>query len=370
MPLAHARVTGVCSNCHTMHYSQDGGQLSSWGSNGPYRQLLVNSCAGCHTNTQNGDTIVTIGPAGGQSRIPIVYNSAVEPSQPLAGGNFYWLVKNGDDTLGHNVLEISGMNQDSYLTTAPGGPVSGGQCTVCHDKVKYCRSCHTPQHHKNDHPGGNYLNVVGYGSTVGAYYRFLGPAKLNSKIVEDDNGSPINIDFHDNPGVKGIEDPNWEQNPDSTHHNEYMGETSDTTTFVGGYQSISDFCGGCHARFHRWDWNVESPGSSPWFLHPTDAELPSDTNKEYYLYNTQDGINTGPYNPQAPVCRPDIDSFDGVGPSDTVRPGTDQVHCLSCHRPHGTPYSDILRWNYSQQIAGGGGADGTGCFVCHTKKDE
>ena len=28
---AQAAVTGLCSSCHTMHYSQDGGALSEWG---------------------------------------------------------------------------------------------------------------------------------------------------------------------------------------------------------------------------------------------------------------------------------------------------------------------------------------------------
>ena len=41
--VAMAKVSGVCSDCHTMHYSQ-GGSLSG---GGPYESLLINNCIGC-----------------------------------------------------------------------------------------------------------------------------------------------------------------------------------------------------------------------------------------------------------------------------------------------------------------------------------
>jgi predicted CXXCH cytochrome family protein len=43
-----------------------------------------------------------------------------------------------------------------------------------------------------------------------------------------------------------------------------------------------------------------------------------------------------------------------------------QVSCLSCHRAHGTPYSDILRWDYDTQTAGGGAT--YGCLGCHNNQ--
>ncbi|WP_156469437.1 hypothetical protein [Candidatus Desulfofervidus auxilii] len=58
-----AKVTGVCSNCHTMHNSQDGQPVVKFGgwdpSNGqqtgsisdePQEYLLISNCIGCHTN--------------------------------------------------------------------------------------------------------------------------------------------------------------------------------------------------------------------------------------------------------------------------------------------------------------------------------
>ncbi|RLA81698.1 MAG: hypothetical protein DRG33_00080, partial [Deltaproteobacteria bacterium] len=58
------------------------------------------------------------------------------------------------------------------------------------------------------------------------------------------------------------------------------------------------------------------------------------------------------------------DSYDGSGPSDKVNLGTDQVQCLSCHRAHGSPYPDMLRWDYRNWPGGGM----NGCAVCHTSK--
>ncbi|TSA13704.1 MAG: hypothetical protein D4R73_00455 [Deltaproteobacteria bacterium] len=56
-------------------------------------------------------------------------------------------------------------------------------------------------------------------------------------------------------------------------------------------------------------------------------------------------------------------------PAGTVAAGIDIVTCLSCHRAHASAYPDILRWDYSTMIANGGSLS-TGCFVCHTTKDD
>ncbi|MFC1513206.1 cytochrome c3 family protein [Thermodesulfobacteriota bacterium] len=47
------------------------------------------------------------------------------------------------------------------------------------------------------------------------------------------------------------------------------------------------------------------------------------------------------------------------------------VMCLSCHRAHGSEYPDMLRWDYNTMIVNDEqGATGTGCFVCHSSKDD
>ncbi len=78
------------------------------------------------------------------------------------------------------------------------------------------------------------------------------------------------------------------------------------------------------------------------------------------------------YDPRTPLAR----SATALGllgdtPSGYVDIGTDMVMCLSCHRSHGSGYDDMLRWDYSGMIAGGGTGTltGKGCFYCHTDKD-
>ena len=107
-----------------------------------------------------------------------------------------------------------------------------------------------------------------------------------------------------------------------------------------------------------------------WLRHPAGVHLSS--TGETSKYNT-DG--TGPpgvpgmFNPDVPVARQFIDTVTGPSSTVTTGDGGDMVACISCHRAHGNPYADMLRWDYSGQLAGGGGNDGTGCFVCYTTKD-
>ena len=105
-------------------------------------------------------------------------------------------------------------------------------------------------------------------------------------------------------------------------------------------------------------------------LHPTGYAL-SDTaaGKEYHNYNGGAG-----YSPLAPLARDQARLATMTGSSATVYVAAgqaegDQVMCLSCHRAHGTPYRDMLRWDYSACDAGSANAS-CGCFVCHTSKDE
>ncbi len=348
-PGAWARVHGVCSNCHTMHNSQNGQAIKD---SGPNQYLLdpistfSDPCVACHSNS-GPETIV--------DGVPIVLNLQ-EPTYPsdgsstgtLAGGNFYWLLNKGD-AYGHNVLAIDGVSQDANLSEAPGMPLaaSGDNCADCHKRVAKCESCHKPAHHAPDTGP-----VVG---KEGGWYRFL------------------NSSYHpsDSTGVIGIEDSDWEQTVSATDHNEYMGCNN---IYGSDDNSMSNYCAGCHQRFHGVQ-NVDTNGQvvadnhSPWFLHPAHVALPNDPNKEYYYYNNPGGSGPGNYNPLAPVARDPSALTSITGPSSIVTPGSDQVMCLSCHRPHGSPYPDMLRWDYLNScVASQGDKSQCGCFVCHTTK--
>mgnify|MGYP001213528359 CR=1 FL=1 len=153
-----ASVSGPCSDCHTMHNSQNGSAVAEvWdsaahdlASAGPQQTLLKNDCVGCHASTEAA-TITSNG-------TPIVYNTQ-KPANPLAGGNFYWVEHDGGDAYGHNVLGIS--DPDATLTDGAPGPVAiGGTCDYCHGSLATdgsgsgvengCQGCHVPKHHEDD----------------------------------------------------------------------------------------------------------------------------------------------------------------------------------------------------------------------------
>jgi hypothetical protein len=344
---ALARVTGPCADCHTMHNSQDNTAMAFDSSGAPdasaNARLLRSDCLGCHSAADGGTWKHAI------TNAPIVYNAA-RPTygadagdgqkQGLAGGNFYWV--DVADANGHNIFST-----DETLADAPGR--SSGCVGECHSTFvgPSCRGCHLDKmdyisgggsfsfHHADDH-----THVITSASQ--GWYRFL-------------------MDKMNWGGVTGIEDPEWEHSATSTVHNVYFGLVQDKTT-TGGMQlqgqfpmqgnSISGFCTGCHGTFHVQATTPE--GGNPWIRHPSDAVLPA--GGEYAAYTT--------YDPLVPVAKPESGTVTG-----TVTPGTDMVMCLSCHRAHGSPYPDMLRFPYDGMVAGGGGADGTGCFKCHTAKD-
>ena len=337
-------ITGVCSNCHTMHNSQAGADLSG----SPIARLLVgDGCLGCHKAGVGSNPAQNDG-----TGTPLVDHTAAPTfgTNTLAGGSFYWAQT--DDTKGHNVT-----TQDANITAVEGAPGNANACaSSCHTSIATatvavagCTGCHLdPSHH-----GNNSGNV-----TATPWYRWL--AKCN----EDINGVADS-----NHGVKGIEDDDWNFES-STDHNEYLGVAGDhdATQDLENNYNMSAFCSGCHGDFH--DQNTVANGSGDWIRHPADRLIP--TSGEYNTaFGSAGGGANGTWDPTVPVARPAAFNWAGATSSNIVNPGTDMVMCLSCHVAHGSPYADLLRWNYPTDfVSGGGGAgDGTGCFLCHTAKD-
>jgi predicted CXXCH cytochrome family protein len=352
-----AKVKGKCVNCHTMHNSQDG--IVDPNGQSPTPSLLNNDCIGCHSSDESSTYYDLDIADPNDSLVPEVnYTGPDAPVNYLAGGNFWW-VKEGnsdaDDSKGHNVFP---GEKDDNLSKAPGGISCSSNS--CHDNFdreytgadpglygrQGCTGCHMVDdiaqpggyHHADD---GNEYDVI----NNFPWYRFLKSHIRLSGIW----------------GVMGIEDPKWQamDEADSESHNEYLGKdggyTSESWSLANNL-TVTAFCCGCHGKFHMQQKDVSSEA---WIRHPSDSPLPN--SGEYNAYTT--------FDPDVPVARPDLSSYSGPNNSNRskVTPDEDLVMCLSCHRPHGSPYPDILRWDYDDMRVGS--ANTNGCFVCHTQKN-
>ncbi len=356
-----AKITGPCSNCHTMHNSQNGNPMTFNNSTTPNNSLTRGNCITCHTGT-NPNT----------AHIPMVFSTsapsytfgAASGRTTLAGGNFYWVTL--DDTKGHNVKGIAGV--DSNLGTVPPGynsnyALSAGRPATWNPTYQLsCAGtygCH-----------GDPSKLDDFASIAGAHHKDIDCNGTNC------DGSTVYASYRFLLGVKGAEDMpsttgssfGWELNPDTTHHNGYYA-VDDPTDANGDYNkgSINWFCAECHGNFHG---SNTGTGASPWLRHPTDYDMNNVATKEYgnypniSLFNGKEGVTAvHDYFADVPVG-----NTQGFILSQVFQaPGDAIVLCLSCHRAHGSPYPDLLRWDYSTCTAANQNAN-CGCFACHTSK--
>lgn len=105
-----------------------------------------------------------------------------------------------------------------------------------------------------------------------------------------------------------------------------------------GGDTLNLFCAECHPNFH----NTTNTGSASAFTrHPTNMDVITS-----YAGATFDAVVP-------------------VGAAGTA----DNLLCISCHRPHGSGVTDLLRFAYdtANNVAGDGPAD-AGCEQCHGAK--
>jgi hypothetical protein len=348
-----AKVTGNCSNCHTMHNSQSGGAVakdaSGTSQNTPVEFLLnrggggKTSCWGCHAKgTPNN--------VDNYGAPQILHTAGID----LAGGNFAYLtggksITSGNQYVnGHNVLDVG--VQENTLLSPPGDEQSTG-IVPTNFTCAGSKGCH----------GDRSIDGVG-ASLKGAHHyndidlQFGGPInEANQAKASGTTGQKVGSSYRFLMGVKGGEAADW-RNTDASNHNEYKGATPGVESgnaYTPGGGTISGFCAECHGNFHGGAADIG--GSSPWLRHPTDISLPA--TGEYANYTS--------YSVVAPVARTAIPN----SPSNTVTPtgSTDDiVMCLSCHTSHASANGKLMRWNtksttLSEAISG--------CGVCHTSKN-
>ena len=343
--IAHAKVKGQCSNCHTMHNSENGSVLIT---SGPNQALLRQDCVGCHT----GDNEASDGASSANGTPFVHYTEGVDhygetgtevTSSTLAGGTFHFI-----ETLpatGHNVAGIDktggagiippGYNPDlPYSAGAiPGDGTWDTQQITCAG-IYGCHGTHDTENQFIAVRGGHHQGVNG------------------GKI------EPVNNDaasgYRMLVGIAGYEDSDWEYRPDSSNHNQYRGSTTPGQT--ADQSTISYLCAQCHGQFHSPIENISNlvDGGSPWLRHPTEYSMVN--SGEYANY----GGNDNSYQVATPLASSSTHNVDVVS---TIGFTNDSiVTCISCHRAHGSPYYKLMRWDYAGDSSGGL------CVNCHTSK--
>ena len=338
-----ARVSGPCADCHTMHNSQNGVSMVVDGG-GPNRGLLRDSCGGCHQGSNTG---------GGKPYVwddgePIYGDTGTEVNtNTLAGGSFYW-VANGlgaGDAAGHNVEGVAAQD-DRLYNTPPGGADLGGRLNCAGT-----RGCH-----------GNRAVSDEYQDMLGAHH---GEEDAGWK-----DGSTLANSYRFLSGVKGLEDSDYEYQPDAAHHSKYFGIDRSSDGDVSG--TVSALCGDCHNDFHNGSGEIAVGSfgvSRVWLRHPTDFDMNrvvQNSDSSYTEFATYNGGTAGTpatYSVVAPVATADTSNVLNQTVFATVDDAI--IMCLSCHRPHGSKFKSSLRWDYQSWPQSGY----NGCQICHTLKD-
>jgi hypothetical protein len=312
---AAAAVSGSCVNCHTMHNSQDG-TIPTGGSASPQGHLTLNTCFGCHS------TAVAIT----APKVDGTYAAGTD----RAGGTFSSTECTADSML-HNVgiggtavNSVTGL--ETTLTTVPGvvgaGMNLGAGTNVPADLT--CageNGCHGDTSDGMTNDGG--IRGFHHGSKLG--WRYLRIAGIASDLASGQ--------------VLGESSTDWELGgATATNHNVYSADPA---------QGISKLCANCHGVFHGDNTDTDIYASGAWIRHPTLAAIPAAWTPTVDYENN-------------PFSFADLAS---AAPDAAYTKTGAAVSCLSCHRAHGSPYADILRFDYSAQDAGS--AVALGCLGCH-----
>lgn len=346
LALANIPAGMPCSDCHTMHNSQNGAPVVSSVFGGvldsadtdPRGGLLKKNCTACHMGLNTGANttpyVFSIAPD-----IPTYGVTGTEnTTNTSAGGSFYWVAT--DPATGHNVQDVAA--QDPTLgIMAPGAP-AGYNLTQL--RCAGPNGCHGDR---------------STGGEIPAMYKTHHPIVTNANI----DGTTPAKSFRFLNGVVGIEDSDWEYRPTADAHNQYKGEDryngTETTDSAG---TISHFCAICHPKFHSGSGNISSTMKSPWLRHPTDIDIFSRLGgTEYVNYDGDAGVAGNQYDPAVPLASSTLTTVQS-----TVSANNSIITCVTCHRAHGSPYYKAMRWNYRD-------ANLTvalkGCVRCHTTKN-
>lgn len=340
----HSGGVGRCAGCHTMHNSDallgddtPRNPATPIGTAGPYlliRNDSSSTCLACHHST---------GTTPSSFRVSSAYTAGVGPSQMTPGGDFGWLTKTftwGTNStpghaLGHNIVAASnGYTADPRHTIAPGGtyPSANLSCISCHDPHgKYRTTDGTDE----VLTGAAIKESGSYGATPSAPYA-VGAYRLLAGVGYQPKSVPGAVAFTDRTPIAVA--------PSTYNRAE---TTSDTRVAYG--KNMSEWCKNCHTGFHNDNYpgNLRHPAGNNAKLTQAVADIYNSYKKSGDLTGTQADsywslvpFERGTDNRATLLAASGI-TGSGAGPSTS-----DNVSCLTCHRPHASGWESAGRWNF------------------------
>jgi len=328
----------VCSDCHTIHYSQhhdySGNPTgienlpANADAGGPFENLLIKAhttrlCLTCHD---------------GQSGTPDVLEGDFNGLDERSAGSFGSV--NALNTTGHNL----GQGSLPFYSDVSGGP---SICSDCHpgyfgygsgfSNAKLgCLNCHDPHGKDRDDADYRYRNL--------RWASKPGEEPIIKAHVKSSPGAPINVYERVNIGYAAPDEanpvPEWREVTNicfDCHHN-FIGDSNTRYADNG----ILDDCGRHPVTYsERGVWE-------PINGRPDVTEVDTDP------VNWATG-GAGFTTPRLPFI---VKGAENYTQAIFVAPNN-EIFCLTCHKAHGSGNSFGLTWDYSTST--------DGCQQCHNK---
>lgn len=292
-----------CSDCHTLHYSEDGTTPAGVEPGGPFDMLMVRATT---------------------NRLCLFCHDGSDPSAPDVLAPVTMYAGSGDEHSGGGFFENSGgiINDNGHDlgvagSSAPFG--TGGAMELT------CASCHDP------HGTPNYRNTL------------TAPAGGTGVAVEMARDV-----FRDAPPG----DP-----PSAAASITAYRESNE------GYKALTSvWCAECHDELHP---SLNNPGNRRHHLIDVPINDPAyPTDPAHWIAGTGTGFGatTGDATEGVPRLRFQVSTATDYATSRVVA-ADNEVTCLSCHLAHGGTYRKGLVWPYADP---GSPADvNSGCNQCH-----
>ena len=303
----HTGDTMVCSDCHTMHNSQNNSPMRYDSSPTPAPILLRHAdatslCLYCHGSVTAPDVLAPV----------TMYSGS---GDEYSGAGFFEYGLGMESSKSHDL----GVSSSVPLSTM-------GTLTLT------CSSCHDP--HGND----NYRNLLTKQNPSGAGTTVV----LGTDVFEE--VAPAN--------------PPTRQGSINAYKRSNIGYKS----------NMSSWCTECHDILTS---NEMGSAPAHFMRHPSnvalDAYSPSRTNASHWVEGEGEGFGTatGDTTEGVPRVRFQVSTASNFTEAKNVSP-SNEVFCISCHLAHGGNHQKALVWPFRESAGGVGRKDMISpCQQCH-----